>query len=316
MNQSPRALAGLVLAALAAAACSGGGGSATVTGSTSPSAAPSASAGPATPSAAPPATTPAPATTDQEEATEAADAATEPTEDDAAAGGTRPADGEEMAAADFDAIFSEQLDAPDMELPEDEATEAPVETEPVATEDDAAGAGDDGAAGGAGASEESYGSYTVVTDDSGTISVAVPEAWSDVNGTPIEEGGLTVFDVRASSDLAAFQSTWTTPGVIVTAVADPPEGATVEAVLDEVDAQIADQCESVEARQPYEDQLYTGLFDVYSGCGAEGATYVAVGAQPADQSSLIRVQVQVNQQRDLEALDAVLQSFTFNGAAN
>lgn len=311
MQQSPRALLALAAVAVVAAACGGGG---TPAASPSPSASAAASpsapiapselpASPQDPSAA--TTEPAESTTDQEEATEV-----EPTEDDAA-GGTRPADGEEMAGTDFDAIFSEQLDAPDMDVP---AEEEPTEDEPAATEE-ATDAGSP-ATDATGGSEDSYGSYTVVTDDSGTISVAIPEAWTDVDGAPIEESGLTIYDVRASTDLAAFQSSWTTPGVIVTALADPPEGVTVESVLEEVDGQIAEQCESVEERQPYSDQLYTGLFDVYSGCGDEGATYVAVGAEPADQSSIIRVQVQVNAERDLEALDAVLQSFTFNGATN
>lgn len=305
MMPSPPVLLSVAAAALLLAACSG---DAPTTTTTQASPTPRAAAAASEPAPSQPTTdadsAPAESTTDQEEAiTEPDD---EPTEDASEGGGSS---GDSMAATDFDAIFSGQIEPPDMEVP-DEETEEPASGSSTPA-DSSAGETTSGTS--AGGSSESYGSYTVVTDDTGTITVAIPEAWSDVDGAPIEEGGVTIYDVRASSDLSAFQSSWTTPGVIVTAVSDPPPAVTVEGVLDEVQAELGDDCESVEERQPYSDALYTGVFDVYSGCGAEGATYVAVGAEPADQSSVIRVQVQVNAERDLEALDAVLQSFEFTG---
>ena len=86
----------------------------------------------------------------------------------------------------------------------------------------------------AGAELPAYDTYVTVIDDTGRISVDVPTAWADVDGTPVSIGGSTVADIRASSDLAAFASTWTTPGVIVSAGDVPgvtPEAPTVDAAF-------------------------------------------------------------------------------------
>jgi hypothetical protein len=55
--------------------------------------------------------------------------------------------------------------------------------------------------------------------------------------------------------------------------------------------------------------LYTGQYDLFTNCGGEGVTYVIVGAVNASRTSVIGVQVQVVENRDLEALDRILASF-------
>ena len=155
--------------------------------------------------------------------------------------------------------------------------------------------------------QASYGSYVTVTDDLGRISVEIPAEWSDVNGAPGEVNGVTIADIRASTDLAAFASTWTVPGVIVTA-ADLP-GTTPTQILDTERENFGGQC-TFDSRRPYSDPLYVGEFDIYRDCGGTGVTYVIVAAQLPDRTGpIIEVQVQVNGERDIEALDRIVDSF-------
>lgn len=152
-----------------------------------------------------------------------------------------------------------------------------------------------------------YDTYVTVIDDTGRISVDVPTDWVDVDGTPVTVSGTTVADIRASSDLAAFASTWTTPGVIVSA-GDVP-GVTPEQILDDERTTLGSTC-TFQGREPYTDGLYVGSFDTYTACGGTTAVYVVIAARPADGSDpIVEVQVQVNAERDIQALDRIVASF-------
>ena len=154
--------------------------------------------------------------------------------------------------------------------------------------------------------EAPYADFVAVSDDTGRITVEIPGEWSDVDGAPVEVGGITLSDVRASTDLAAFASGWDVPGVAVTA---GDVDATPEEVLDgEADA-FSTSCTPL-GREPYADPLYTGVFDTYEGCGGTETAYIIVAAQAPDGTGpLIEVQVQVQSTRDIDALERVLASF-------
>jgi len=163
-------------------------------------------------------------------------------------------------------------------------------------------------------SDATYAEYVTIADDTGAISVDVPAEWGDVDGAPYTgEDGLARTDVRASSDLAAFQSTWETPGMIFTASSAVAQSSNEFTLLDELNGSLVEQCETYEGRQPYSDPLYTGQFDSYLNCGGTGAAYIVVGAVPPDRSYVIQVQIQVNRDRDLEAADRILNSFVVTG---
>ncbi|MEX0658256.1 MAG: S1C family serine protease [Egibacteraceae bacterium] len=169
--------------------------------------------------------------------------------------------------------------------------------------DEAADPGEGGAPG--------YSDYVVISDDTDSISVEVPVEWSDVDGAPFTQDGAEFFDVRASSNLESFQTSWNTPGVIVTASQDLAQSGDEVAFLDRLSAGFDQPC-THSGRFPYEDALYTGQYDLFTECGGVGATYVIVGAVPEDRSSVIGVQIQVNDDRDFEALDRVLATFILN----
>jgi serine protease Do len=160
-----------------------------------------------------------------------------------------------------------------------------------------------------GADDTGYTDYVTITDDSGLIQVSVPAEWNDVNGTPWTVEGTEVGPgVSASTDLAGFFETWGVPGVFVGASA--LLGITPDQYLDGVD--YSGSC-TYEGRQPYDDGLYVGSYDYYSGCGDSGATFIVVAAEPADGSFLVVVNVQALTQADLVAADEVFATFQVVG---
>jgi serine protease Do len=160
---------------------------------------------------------------------------------------------------------------------------------------------------------EVYSGYMTISDDTGAISLEVPNEWGQVDGRPYADAqGRAISDVRAASDLEAFQNSWSTPGVIVSASSAIAQTANELTLLDELVEPLSGQC-TYEGRQPYADPAYTGSFDTYTECGGVGASYIVVGAVPPGREYVIRVQVQVNGERDLEALDRVLATFVVTG---
>jgi serine protease Do len=158
-----------------------------------------------------------------------------------------------------------------------------------------------------------YAEYSVITDETGAISVEVPLEWSDVDGAPYEdEAGNFIVDVRAASSLTTFFDSWSTPGMIFSASSDWATSTSEEALLDEIQSNFTEVCEFA-GREVYEDPLYTGSYDTFVNCGDEAATYVVVAAHPVEANYLVRVQVQANADRDFEALDRILASFIVSG---
>ncbi|MGI9015840.1 MAG: hypothetical protein ACR2HR_01835 [Euzebya sp.] len=161
--------------------------------------------------------------------------------------------------------------------------------------------------------QTTYDGYTTITDDTGAIEVEVPTEWSDVDGRPYnDEQGRQLFDVRAAPDLQPFAETWDVPGIIVTASTEVAQSQNEETLLDELVGPFSGVC-SYTGRQPYDDGLYTGQADVYENCGGTDTAYLVVGAVPASRSFVVRVQVQVVEERDLEALERALASFIITG---
>ncbi|MEM9034662.1 MAG: trypsin-like peptidase domain-containing protein [Actinomycetota bacterium] len=148
--------------------------------------------------------------------------------------------------------------------------------------------------------------YTVITDDTGLLSVEVPTAWSQVDGRPIDD--LTL-DVRAADSLQDYADFYDTPGVQFTVTADAARvGTPTDAVLDSITTW-SSGCSLVE-RAPYDDGLYVGSYDFFTDCGgAAGVGAVVVAALPPDGAYLAVVAVQVVSDADLEAMDRILSSF-------
>jgi len=153
-----------------------------------------------------------------------------------------------------------------------------------------------------------YADFVEVTDDTGTISVQVPTAWTQVDGTPITTAsGAVLPNVSAAPDLAAFFQNWTSPGLSLSG-AGPEVGSDVGQLLTDITSNAAEACTETPA-QDYDDGLYTGLIQVFTGCGGTGAVVLAIAAQPADASFTALAIIQLATEADIAVADKVLETF-------
>ena len=112
----------------------------------------------------------------------------------------------------------------------------------------------------------SAGTYTLVTDDSGSISVEVPSAWSDVDGKSWDStwGGVdfSVPSITASADLSKYDKGYNESGVFFAAGPEIAKiGGYVE-LLDGVKSWYSDSC-TFDSRNDYKDDMYEGKYDIW-----------------------------------------------------
>lgn len=165
--------------------------------------------------------------------------------------------------------------------------------------EEATGEIDDGAGG--------YDDYVTLTDDSETVSVEVPGAWSQVDGSAIEHEGVVLPGLTAAPDLDAFRSGWTSPGLELR-VADASAGDDPDELLDLITDGAEDECVD-EGREAYDDGLYTGRIAYFGSCGGTGAITVGIAASPEGGEFTVLVLVQLETTDDYGALDRIVQSF-------
>lgn len=151
-----------------------------------------------------------------------------------------------------------------------------------------------------------YGEYVTVNDDSGFLTVDVPAAWSDVDGS----AGTFGPDVTASTSVADFFGTWNVSGLEFQAT-DIQTNQTPEEVLTAVSQLQQSSCTPL-ARQDYADPLYTGRSQVFSDCGGTETDFVWLAFEPADLSFHGVVGVQITNEADIEALERALDTFVVN----
>lgn len=158
-----------------------------------------------------------------------------------------------------------------------------------------------------GSSGPAFYEYELIFDDSGTLSVEVPTAWADRNGSPWSRDGETVgWAVSAAPNRDDFLNTWTTPGVFFAASTELAANFNEVTLLDTFD--FSGGCD-YEGRFDYSDPLYTGVYDLYSDCGGEGVVEIVLTAVPENRNFVILVVIQVVTDADLDALDNILNTF-------
>jgi serine protease Do len=154
-----------------------------------------------------------------------------------------------------------------------------------------------------------YDTYTFVSDDTGAISVEIPEAWFDIDGASItNDDGTQSPAIAASTDLIGFNDTYTTPGVVIAAFeGGGDDSAVLSGFMSDIGADVA--CPESDGQEPYEDALYVGVWEVRGGCSGTGSAVAGIVAGPEDGSFTIVVLVQMVTDADLDALDHILSSF-------
>jgi serine protease Do len=145
-------------------------------------------------------------------------------------------------------------------------------------------------------------------NDSGELIMEVPQAWSDVDGSPLldDDGSFLADSIQAASNIDGFWSTYDTPGVVFYAMDTSGEGADVEELLNELSGSY--ECD-YDGRYEYEDEVYTGLYDLHYNCGSIGSVIIELAAVPDHQEYFTFLLIQAVSDADLDALDHILATF-------
>ncbi len=155
----------------------------------------------------------------------------------------------------------------------------------------------------------SYSGYYTLTDATGSIVVDVPNEWFDIDLEPsIDEFGGEIPYIAAAIDLDGFFNTYDTPGMVF---------AKLDPVADLFDAlyefaPTPGECTDLGVTD-YSDSVFTGYYQVWDACSGTTTALVVVAAEPADQSFLAVMIIQILTDADLEALDQILATFNTTG---
>lgn len=155
----------------------------------------------------------------------------------------------------------------------------------------------------------SYDEYVVIADDTETISVEIPKAWSDTSGgawTDEKEQAIGV-SIAAAQDLEAFYNTWTEPGLFIGLSESLAQEFTPAEYLDQED--FSSICE-YDGRKEYSDDIHTGFYDLWLQCDGEDNLFLSLAMTPETGEYLVQIQMVLISDADLEALDHVLTSFS------
>lgn len=126
-----------------------------------------------------------------------------------------------------------------------------------------------GNAGGA----QDTGGFTLVQDDTGSLSVSVPASWSDVDGSGFDGPGDVWWDaLSAAPSLSDFWDSTTAAGLEFAASTD---ARMAPSELLDMLAGVYQSCTSVTTAAAYDDGWYTGLYSEWS-CGSTEAYTIAV----------------------------------------
>jgi serine protease Do len=162
---------------------------------------------------------------------------------------------------------------------------------------------------GGGGSDEPIGSFVDITDDAGVIAVRVPDTWSDVQSESfVDDTGATWYTLKASPDIAGYESDLSVPGVTLNASADA--AAAPDALLDTVTEGIDTVCVPNEEDAPYDDGYYVGVYSYYTDCGGTTTAYVVLAVQDVGGSHVMIVSIQAVSELDkTTVLEQILGSF-------
>lgn len=149
-----------------------------------------------------------------------------------------------------------------------------------------------------------YSAFRTVFDETGGLSMTVPTQWSAVRSSPWTLSGE---EVGIQLEAAAEGEGWSAsrPSALL-AVSQQLRGRSAAELLDEL-RRAAPDC-TYGPRQPFDDNLYAGALDSYSGCGGSGVVEVLVAA-PRDGSRAVLLKITRIAPRDLTARNRVLETF-------
>jgi serine protease Do len=169
-----------------------------------------------------------------------------------------------------------------------------------------------------------YTDYVTVQDDTGTIQLDIPSAWSDINGAVWSQTwGNYAFDapsISASANLDSYFNSYTESGVFFAASDRLGEIGGFVQLLDGLKGWHENDC-TFDSRNNYGegdfyDPLYEGKFDLWTKCGGTSTRVVVLAARPKSDPTayLIIVDVYLVKDGDFDALFKILDSFQVVGS--
>jgi serine protease Do len=169
------------------------------------------------------------------------------------------------------------------------------------------------------------GDYILVQDDTGTIQMDVPSAWSDVNGAVWEStwGNLSFRapSISASTNLTDYYN-YLAPGVFFTASDRLGEIGGFVQLLDGVRSWYESDCEIDKdlyridyGTGDWYDPYYEGKFEVWKNCQSTDTRVFILAARPKNDPTafLILVEIRYITDADLDALFQILNTFEVIG---
>jgi len=145
--------------------------------------------------------------------------------------------------------------------------------------------------------------FDQVTDDTGLLVVEIPVEWTDRETAP--QG--TQPAIVASTDLATARRDFTVPSMGLVVVSNTP--ADHDAVLDAAAAlaNLNNACTPGE-REDYDDNVFTGRIQVFTGCGGIDTTVIEIAGNNAAGLS-ITVSIQLTVADPPEIADRIIETF-------
>lgn len=158
--------------------------------------------------------------------------------------------------------------------------------------------------------------FVDVVDDTGTISLRVPEAWTDTRSEEWDLGDGPIGSAfYAAPDVDAFNDNMNEPGVFVGVSEEMANSFSPDEALDVLD--FSDSC-TYDDRYDYESASLVGVYDVWTDCDElEGDNFIVLGANPVDETSpLLLLYINLPMEDDAVVFDEIVNSLAVAGAVD
>lgn len=155
-------------------------------------------------------------------------------------------------------------------------------------------------------------SYSYVAVESPAISALLPEAYNDIIATEwLNSNGEPLgYMLTASPDIEKFNSTWTTPGILVKSAINMTEELDPDELLK--DETLEESCtydnRYTDTHEVF-DRTYRLVVDIYEQCSGTDSSYAVMMAQSDPIDQIIFVDFLAVSDADLEAFATFLDSF-------
>ncbi|MGB9799637.1 MAG: trypsin-like peptidase domain-containing protein [Thermanaerothrix sp.] len=158
--------------------------------------------------------------------------------------------------------------------------------------------------------------YILVQDNSGAIQVAIPSAWSEVDGSPwVVDDEVIGASITAAANLNNFVNYWDEPGIFFAVSDRVAQLAGYIQLLDAYRDSYRNECK-LQGRYDYEDSAFEGAYDYYINCSGAGNALIVLTARPKQNKTAFLVTFVFNAMSDNDwiALDQALNTFDVVGA--